>query len=100
MNINNTPTLFFEAKFAKDIASRQSYFCNIITVYNVVVLFKVKKSTPIIHHTTDSELKGGLSGDCQLLPVCQLSSSNGFPLPGPTTVFTDNAAVHATVESS
>ena len=78
LQVSNTPTLFFYAEFAKDIASRHSYFCNIITVYNVAILFKVKKTTSIMHHTTDSELKGGPTGVRQLLPVRQLFSFNGF----------------------
>ena len=100
LNIGNTPTLFFDAEFAKDMETRRSYFCNIITVFNVIVLFKVKKSTSIMHHTTDSELKGGSSGVRQLLPIRQLFSFNGYPLPEPSQAFTDNAAVHAIVESS
>ena len=96
----NTPTLFFDAEFAKDIATRHSYFCNIITVYNVAILFKVKKTSSIMHHTTDSELKGGSSGVRQLLPVRQLFAFNGYPLQRPSQSYTDNAAVHAIVESN
>ena len=62
LNVDNTPTLFFDAEFAKDMSSRHSYFCNIVTVFNVIVLFKVKKTSTIMLHTTDSELKGGSSG--------------------------------------
>ena len=43
ITVKNEPSLFFDAEFARDIESRRSYFCNIITVYNVAVLFKVKK---------------------------------------------------------
>ena len=50
-------------------------------------------------HTTDSELKGGSSGVRQLLPIRQLFSFNGYPFPGPSKSFTDNAAVHAIIES-
>ena len=100
LHVNNTPTLFFDAEFAKDMATRRSYFCNIITIFNVVILFKVKKSTSIMHHTTDSELKGGSSGVRQLLPIRQLFTFNGYPLPTASNAFTDNAAVHASVESS
>ena len=98
--IPNHPTLFFDAEFAREIATRHSYFCNIITIYNVAVLFKVKKSSSIMLHTTDSELKGGSAGVRQLLPIRRLFSFNGFPLPGPSTAFTDNAAVHAIIESN
>ena len=100
LDIPNEPSLFFDAEFAKDMASRHSYFCNIITVFNVAVLFKVKKSSSIMLHTTDSELKGGSSGVRQLLPVRQLFAFNGYPLPSPSQAFTDNAAVHAIVESN
>ena len=100
LEVSSSPTLFFDAEFAKDIASRHSYFCNIITVFNVAVLFKIKKSSSIMLHTTDSELKGGSSGVRQLLPVRQLFSFNGHPLPQPSTAFTDNAAVHAIIESN
>ena len=82
------------------MATRHSYYCNIVTVYNVAVLFKVKKSSSIMLHTTDSELKGGSSGTRQLLPIRQLFSFNGYPLHTPSTAYTDNAAVHAIIESS
>ena len=100
MEIGNTPTLFFDAEFAKDMETQRSYFCNIIAVFDVIVLFKVKKSTSIMHQTTDSELKGRSSGDCQLLPVRQLFSFNWYPLPEASQAFTDNAEIHAIVESS
>ena len=100
MKVPHEPSLFFDAEFAKDIASRHSYSCNIITVYNVAVLFKVKKSSAIMLHTTDSELKGGSSGVRQLLPVRQLFAFNGHPLELPSQAYTDNAAVHAIVESN
>ena len=51
-------------------------------------------------HTTDAEMKGGASGVCQLLPICQLFSFCGLPLPTPSQAYTDNAAVHAIVESA
>ena len=53
-----------------------------------------------MHHTTDSELKGGSSGARQLLPVRQLFAFNGYPLQRPSQSYTDNAAVHAIVESN
>ena len=100
LTVNNTPTLFFDAEFAKDMSSRHSYFCNIITVYNVIVLFKVKKTSSIMLHTTDSEMKGGSSGVRQLLPIRQLFSFNGYKLPSPSQAYTDNSAVHAIIESN
>ena len=51
-------------------------------------------------HTTDSELKGGSSGVRQLLPIRQLFSFNGYKLQSPTMSYTDNAAVHAIIESN
>ena len=100
LNVNNTLTLFFDAEFAKDMASRHSYYCNIVTVYNVVVLFKVKKTSTIMLHTTDSELKGGSSGVRQLLPIRQLFSFNGYKLKSPSQSYTDSAAVRAIIESN
>ena len=97
--VENSPTLFFDAEFAKDMESRHSYFCNVITVYNVVVLFKIKKSSTLMLHTTDSEMKGGSSGVRHLQPIQQLFAFNGYPLPQPSSSFTDNSAVHAIVES-
>ena len=91
---------FFYAEFAKDIASRHSYYCNIVTIYNVAVLFKIKNTSSIMLHTTDSELKGGSSGVRQLLPIRQLFAFNGYQLPSPSQSYTDNAAVHAIVESN
>ena len=100
LTIPNVPTLFFDAEFAKDMSSRHSYFCNIVTVFNVVVLFKIKKTSTIMLHTTDSELKGGSSGVRQLLPIRQLFSFNGYKLPSPSQAYTDNSAVHAIIDSN
>ena len=82
------------------MSSRHSYFCNIVTVFNVVVLFKIKKTLTIMLHTTDSELKGGSSGVRQLLPIRQLFSFNGYKLPSPSQAYTDNSAVHAIIDSN
>ena len=99
LTVTNTPALFFDAEFARDIATRRSYFCNVITIFNVAVMFKVKKTSSIMLHTTDSEMKGGSSGVRQLQPIRQLFSFNGLPLQSPTPAYTDNSAVHAIVES-
>ena len=99
ITVQNLTTLFFDAKFARDIATRHSYFCNVITIYNVAVLFKIKKTSTVMLHTTDSEMKGGFNGVRQLQPIRQLFAFNGMPLKSPTQAFTDNSAVHAIVES-
>ena len=99
ITVSNAPTLFFDAEFAKDAATRHSYYCNIITVFNVAILFKVKKTSTIMLHTTDAEMKGGASGVQQLQPIRRLFEFCGFPLPEPSDAYTDNAAVHSIVES-
>ena len=97
--VPNTPTLFFDAEFAKDAATRLSYHCNIITVFNVAVLFKVKKASTIMLQTTDAEMKGDSAGVRQLQPIRRLFQFCRIPLPDPSTAFTDNSAVHSIIES-
>ena len=100
IEVPNKPTLFFDAEFAKDSTTQHSYYCNIITVFNVAILFKVKKSTTIMLHTTDTEMKGGSAGVCQLQPIQQIFEFCGFPLGKPTQAYTDNATVHAIIKSA
>ena len=69
LQVPNEPALFFDAEFAKDAITRHSYYCNIVTVFNVAILFKVKKTTTIMLHTTDAEMKGGSAGVRQLQPI-------------------------------
>ena len=99
LDVPNEPTLFFDAEFAKDATTRHSYYCNIVTAFNVAILFKVKKTTTVMLHTTDAEMKGGSAGVRQLQPIRRLFEFCGFPLGKPTQAFTDNAAVHAIIES-
>ena len=99
LTVPNEPTLFFDAEFAKDVTTRHSYYCNIITVFNVAILYKVKKTTTIMLHTTDAEMKGGSAGVRQLQPIRRLFEFCGLPLGKPSQAYTDNAAVHAIIES-
>jgi hypothetical protein len=97
LDVHGAPTIFTDAELARDIATRKSYFCTMIVVFNVVVQMKIKKTTTIMHHTTDAELKGAFHGVRQVLPIRQLFSFMGFPLGEPSTLNVDNAAVAAII---
>jgi len=81
------------------LTSRHSYYCVIITALNVVVLFKICKSDKCLPHTTASEIKGSYSGVRHLEPIRTLFAFSGHPLKEPSTLFTDNSAVHTVIES-
>ena len=99
LEVTNLPNLFTDAELARDLATRHSYFCTCITVFNVLIQIKVKKTSTIMQHTTDSEMKGSFAGVRQLLPVRQLFAFNGYPLAEPSPLFVDNAAVAAIIDS-
>jgi hypothetical protein len=97
LEIHGLPTIFTDAELARDIATRKSYFCTMIMVFNVIVQMKIKKTSTIMHHTTDAELKGAFTGVRQVLPIRQLFSFLGYPLGKPSTLHVDNAAVAAII---
>ena len=99
LKVTNLPNVFADAELARCIATRHSYYCIIITVLNVVVLFKIKKSGKVMVHTTASEMKASYEGVCHLEPIRTLFAFNGFPLPNPSPLFCDNAAVNAIIDS-
>jgi hypothetical protein len=99
LEISNLPTLFTDAELARDITTRKSYYCTIITVLNVIVQMKVKKTTRIMQHTTDAELNGAYVGVRHLKPIRQLFAFMGAPLGEPSTLHVDNAAVASIIDS-
>ena len=56
---------------------------------------KIKKTSTIMQHTTDAEMKASYDGVHQLLPIRQIFAFSGLPLQDPSRMYTDNAAVHA-----
>jgi hypothetical protein len=100
VTVPNLPCIFADAELARCIATRRSYYCVIITVFNVFILMKIKKTSTIAHHTTDSEMKATYDGVRHLQPIRQLFAFSGLPLGKPSKMFTDNAAVHAVIDSS
>ena len=52
-----------------------------------------------MQHTTDAEMKASYDGVKHLQPVRKLFAFSGSPLPDPSQMFTDNAAVHAIIDS-
>ena len=99
VTVPNAPCLFADAELARCLATRRTYYCIIITVFNVFILMKVKKTSTIMQHTTDAEMKASYDGVKHLLPVRSLFTFSGSPLDSPTQMFTDNAAVHAIIDS-
>jgi hypothetical protein len=99
IEVQNVPSLFTDAELAKDLGTRRTYFCSIITVFNVVVDMKIQRSSTVMQHTTDSEMFGSAKGLNRLRPVRQLFAFCGYPLPLPTTMYGDNSAVEAVITS-
>jgi hypothetical protein len=99
VTVPNTPCVFADAELARCLATRRTYYCIIITVFNVFILMKVKKTSTIMQHTTDAEMKASYDGVKHLLPVRNLFAFSGSPLDKPSQMFTDNAAVHAVIDS-
>ena len=52
-----------------------------------------------MRHTTDSEMTATYSGVNTLIPIRKIFKFSGVPLHDPSTAFTDNAAVHAVIDS-
>ena len=99
VTVPNTPCMFADAELGRCLATRKSYFCVVVTIFNVYVILKVKKSTTVMRHTTDSEMTATYSGVNILIPIRKLFQFSGIPLNEPSKAFTDNAAVHAVVDS-
>ena len=99
LTVTNKPNVFADAELARCIATRHSYYCIIITVLNVVVLFKIKKTSKVMVHTTASEMKASYDGVRHVEPIRTLFAFNGFPLSDPSPLFCDNAAVNAIIDS-
>ena len=99
IDVPNKPCLFADAELARCIATRRTYYCVIITVFNVFILMKIRKTTTIMQHTTDAEMKASYDGVRHLLPIRQIFAFSGLPLRDPSKMYTDNAAVHAIIDS-
>ena len=95
----HTPTLFTDAELGRDLATRRSYYCVVITMMGVVILCKIRKTSSIMLHTTDSEAQASFDGVKRLAPIRALCEFMGFPLSDPSTHFVDNAAVHQIITS-
>ena len=79
LEVPNLPSLFTDAELARDLATRQSYYCIIVTILNVVVLCKIKKSSKTMIHTTNSEAQASFDRVKQLLPIRAVCEFLGFP---------------------
>ena len=99
INVPNSPCMFADAELGRCLSTRKSYFCVVITIFNVYVVIKIKKTSTIMRHTTDSEMTATYSGVNILNPIRSLFQFSGIPLSEPSTAFTDNAAVHAVIDS-
>ena len=99
VTVPNLPCVFADAELARCLATRRTYYCIIITIFNVFILMKIKKTSTIMHHTTDAEMKGSYDGVRHLQPIRALFAFSGLPLDKPSQLYTDNAAVHAIIDS-
>ena len=98
INVPNAPTMFADAELGRCLATQKSYFCVIITVFNVYVMIKIKKTTNVMRHTTNSEMTATYNGVNTLIPIRKIFQFSGIPLAQPSQAFTDNAAVHAVID--
>ena len=92
-------TVFADAELGRCLATRRSYYCVVITVLNVVVFFKICKSTTVQPHTTASEINASYKGIRYLEPVRTIFAFSGHQLAKPSDLYTDNSVVQAVVES-
>ena len=99
LDVSHQPTLFTDAELARELATRRSYYCIVVTILNVIVLCKIKKSSKTMIHTTDSEAQASFDGVRRLLPIRALCGFLGFPLAQPTQHFVDNSAVNQIITS-
>ncbi len=99
LRVKNLPSLFTDAELARDLATRRSYYCVVVTVVNVIVLCKIKKTSKVMLHTTDSEAQASFDGVRRLLPIRALCEFMGLPLSDPTDHFVDNSAVNQIITS-
>ena len=99
ITVPNALCVFADAELALCLATQQAYYCIIITIFNMFITMKIKRTNTIMHHTTHSVMKASYNGIHQLLPICQLFTFCGMPLDKPSTLFTDNAAVAAIINS-
>jgi nitric oxide reductase activation protein len=96
----NDLQVFADAELAQNLSDQKSYYCIVIMLNAVIIEFKMKKTTTIMTHTTDSETKAQFAAVCRLQPIRRLLESMGYPCPAPTNVYTDNAAVSAIVDAN
>ena len=47
VTVLNLPCIFADAELARCIATRRTYYCIIITVFNVFILMKIRKTKPL-----------------------------------------------------
>ena len=99
VTVPNVPCLFADTELTQHLATYRTYYCIIITVFNVFILMKVKKTSTIMQHTADANMKASYDGFKHLLPVRNLFTFSGSPLDSPSQMFTDNATVHAIIDS-
>jgi hypothetical protein len=91
------PTIFMDAELTRDLATHHSYFCTMIMVYNVVLQMKIKKTSTVMQHTTEAEMKGAFFSVKQVMPIRQIFAFMGLPLGKPLMLNVDNAAVAAII---
>ena len=72
LELSNIPQLFTDAEYGRDIATRHTYICSVVTILGVAVHYKVKKVQTILTNTTDAELKAAYDGVKRLKPIISI----------------------------
>ena len=97
--VPNHVTLFTDSEFARSLHDCRTWYCTVITLCNVIIQMKVKKTIAVMSNTTDSELHSSYNGVRRLKPLRQMLSFMGQPAPDPSSAFIDNKSVTDVIDS-
>jgi hypothetical protein len=62
IKVPHYPTMFADTELGRCLATCQTYYCIVITVFNVYILMKIKKTSSVMVHTTDGEMRASYAG--------------------------------------
>jgi cobalamin biosynthesis Co2+ chelatase CbiK len=72
--------MFADTELGRCLATCQTYYCIVITVFNVYILMKIKKTSSVMVHTTDGEMRASYAGVRHLIPIWKVFAFSGVPL--------------------
>ena len=99
LTLSNFLNLFTDSEYARDPATRHTYFCTNITMLGVSVHFKVKKSTSVLPETTSAEVYASFRGSKYLQPIVSIVRQMGIIVEEPVQTHIDNQATVCIIAS-